>query len=242
MQFDALTLTVFIAATFAGAFVIGLSGFAFGLVAAPFWLLVLSPLQVATLIVAFAMTAQGYSAWQLRRQIEWKLLWPFLLGSAVGIPFGIWILERASPQPVRKGFGVFLIVYSLYSLFRPHVAVKADGVAVHTGVGIVNGLMAGLTGLSGVIIAIWCGLKGWPRDRQRALFQPAAAIVFIMTLAWLGKRGALTQEIGWLVLIGMPALLAGIVLGVKAYGVLDEAKFRRIVLIVLLMSGIGLIL
>ena len=44
-------ISLFLVATFAGAFVAGLSGFAFGLVAASLWLYILTPLQSATLIV-----------------------------------------------------------------------------------------------------------------------------------------------------------------------------------------------
>ena len=45
--------------------VAGLSGFAFGLVAASLWLYILTPLQSATLIVAFGLIVQGYSVWKL---------------------------------------------------------------------------------------------------------------------------------------------------------------------------------
>ena len=40
-------LSIFLVATFAGALVAGLSGFAFGLVAASIWLYILTPLQTA---------------------------------------------------------------------------------------------------------------------------------------------------------------------------------------------------
>ena len=59
-------LPIFLVATFAGALVAGLSGFAFGLVAASLWLYILSPVQTATLIVAFGLIVQGYSVWKLR--------------------------------------------------------------------------------------------------------------------------------------------------------------------------------
>jgi uncharacterized membrane protein YfcA len=61
-----LDLTIFLIATFAGALVAGLSGFAFGLIAASVWLYILTPLQTATLIIAFGLIVQGYSVWKLR--------------------------------------------------------------------------------------------------------------------------------------------------------------------------------
>ena len=52
-------LPLFLLATFAGAVVAGLSGFAFGLVAASLWLYILTPLQSTTPIVAFGLIVQG---------------------------------------------------------------------------------------------------------------------------------------------------------------------------------------
>src|SRR5262249_4499523 len=55
--------------SFASALVAGLSGFAFGLIAASLWLYILSPLQTATLIIAFGLIVQGYSVWKLRHAL-----------------------------------------------------------------------------------------------------------------------------------------------------------------------------
>src|SRR5450759_841112 len=129
-------LPIFLFATFAGALVAGLSGFAFGLVAASIWLYILTPLQTATLIIAFGLIVQGYSVWKLRRALDWKKLWPFVLGAAFGVPVG-----------------VFLFLYSLYSLFRPAIApVKTAGAAVDAGAGFFNGVVGGITRLAGILV------------------------------------------------------------------------------------------
>ena len=110
-------LPIFLVATFAGALVAGLSGFAFGLVVASLWLYILSPIQTATLIVAFGLIVQGYSVWKLRGALDWRKLWPFVVGAAVGVPIGVTLLTWANPHSVRVGVGVFLILYSLYAFF-----------------------------------------------------------------------------------------------------------------------------
>src|ERR1700712_3185301 len=110
-----LEIPVFLIATFAGALVAGLSGFAFGLVAASIWLYILTPLQSATLIVAFGLIVQGYSVWKLRHALDWHKLWPFILGAAIGVPVGVTVLTWANPVYVREGVGVFLVLYSLYA-------------------------------------------------------------------------------------------------------------------------------
>jgi uncharacterized protein len=237
-----LELPIFLLATFAGALVAGLSGFAFGLVAASIWLYILTPLQTATLIIAFGLIVQGYAVWKLRRALDWKKLIPFMLGAALGVPVGVFILTWANPAHVRIGVGAFLVLYSLYALFRPAInPVRAGGAAADAGVGFLNGVLGGITGLAGILVTIWCGLRGWPKDLQRTVFQPVAVAIFLMSALWIGAKGAVTAETVKLFLIGLPALLAGTWLGFRLFGRLNEAAFRKLVLVLVLASGVMLI-
>ena len=55
--------------------------------------------------------------------------------------------------------------------FRPTIApVKSGGAAADAGVGFLNGVLGGITGLAGILVTIWCGLRGWPKDVQRTVF------------------------------------------------------------------------
>ena len=233
-----LDLIVFLAASFSSAIVAGLSGFAFGLIATSVWLYVLSPLQSATLIVVFGLIVQGYSVWKLQHAIEWKKLWPFVIGGAFGVPLGVAVLNWADPGRVRVGVGIFLVAYSGWSLLRPSVRPLASrGVALDAVIGFLNGILAGITGLAGIIVTLWCGLRGWTKDQQRAVFQPVAVATFIMTAAWIGAKGAVTADTLGYFFLGLPAVLAGTWLGMRLYGRLDDTLFRSIVLSLLLLSG-----
>jgi uncharacterized membrane protein YfcA len=238
----AIELPLFLLATFAGAFVAGLSGFAFGLVAASLWLYVLTPLQSASLIVGFGLLVQGYSVWKLRATVDWRRLWPFMIGAVAGVPVGVSLLTWADPNSVRIAVGAILIAYSLYAFFRPQLKVATVvPPAADMAVGFVNGLLGGLTGLAGIIITIWCNLRGLPKDLQRATFQPVAVVVFAMTALLLGAKGSLTLETAKLFALGLPFLFAGTWLGLKLFGRIDEATFRKIVLALLCVSGVALL-
>jgi uncharacterized membrane protein YfcA len=238
----AIELPLFLLATFAGAFVAGVSGFAFGLVAASLWLYVLTPLQSASLIIGFGLLVQGYSVWKLRRALEWRKLWPFMLGAVIGVPLGVSLLARADPRSVRIAVGAILIAYSLYALLRPKLKV-ADSVPpiADVTVGFVNGLLGGLTGLAGIVVTIWCNLRGLPKEVQRAIFQPVAVLVFAMAALWLGAKGSLTLETAKLFALGLPFLFAGTWLGLELFSRIDEATFRKVVLVLLLVSGVALL-
>jgi len=237
-----LDLTIFLTATFVSALIAGLSGFAFGLIAASLWLYILSPLQTATLIIAFGLIVQGYSVWTLRHALDWSRLWPFVIGAAIGVPIGVSILTWANPRHVRAGIGIFLILYSLYALFRPALKpVTAGGRVADAGAGFLNGILAGITGLAGILVTIWCGLPGWPKDEQRGVFQPVAVAIFAMSAAWLGAKVTISADMIRLFLLGLPVLFAGTWLGLKLYGRVDESTFRKVVLVLLLLSGAALI-
>jgi uncharacterized protein len=233
----------FLAATFAAALVAGLAGFAFGLVAAAIWLHILTPLQTATLIVVFGLLVQGYSVWKLRAALNWSRLWPFLLGAAIGVPIGVSILEWTNPTYLRKAIGAVLALYSIYGLARPTMKPIARGeAAADATVGFLNGVLGAMTGFAGILVTIWCGLRGWSKDEQRAIFQPVGVAIFAMSAVWLGGSGSISPDTVGLFLIGLPVLLAGTWVGLKLYGQLNEAGFRKIVLLLLFVSGVALLL
>lgn len=235
-------LTLFVAGAFAAAFVTGLAGFAFAIVAAAGWLHFLPPAEATALIVAYGLIVQGVSVWKLRRAIQWRRLMPFLIGGAIGVPLGVELLRWASPAALRIGVGAILVLFSLHNLVRPQLgsAARAGRLADGT-VGVVNGILGGATGLAGIAAVIWCSLRGWPPAEQRATFQPSGVAVFAMTALWLGGANMIGAGTLRLFLIGLPALALGTWAGLKCFGHLDEAAFRRMVLVLLLLSGISLV-
>jgi uncharacterized membrane protein YfcA len=121
--------------------------------------------------------------------------------------------------------------------FKP---IKA-GVPADAGIGVLNGLFAGVTGLPGLIVTIWSQLRGWPKDVQRTVFQPVMLAAIVMNAVTLSLAGAVTTETAKLYVLGLPALLAGLWSGFKLYGKLDDAAFRKVILVLLLVSGLALI-
>jgi uncharacterized membrane protein YfcA len=236
-----LDLSIFLIATFAAALVAGVAGFAFGLIAAAAWLHVLSPMQTATLIVGYGLLVQGLAVWKLRRALSFARLWPFLLGTALGVPLGVAALETIDPSPMRRAVGALLILYSVYSFAKPALKpMPGGGWIADAIIGACNGALGGMTGLAGIIVVIWTGVRGWAKDVQRAVFQPVGVATFAMSALWLGASGSIGTEAIKLFLLGLPLLVVGTWLGLRLYGRLDEARFRQIVLILLLLSGISL--
>lgn len=238
---DGLELALFLVTIFVGGLVSGFAGFALGLVVSPVWLHLFTPLQTATMIVGCGLFLQSYGTWKLRHALRWQSMWPFVVGGAVGVPIGAMLLARIDPAYMRTGIGVLLIVYSAYGLLRPRVHPLHVGVPADLTAGLLNGLLSGLTGLPGVIVTIWCQMRGWPKDAQRAVFQPVILATLLMSITSLGIAGAITVPTVKTFLIGLPLLLLGAWSGMKLYGHVDEGAFRKAILVLLLVSGVTLI-
>ncbi|MGA7311756.1 MAG: sulfite exporter TauE/SafE family protein [Pseudolabrys sp.] len=238
---DGIVLTVFLLASFLGGLTSGLAGFAMGLVVSGIYLHILTPIQTATLIVGYGFVTQGYGVWALRHAVRWRGAAPFIIGGLMGVPAGTMLLTYIDPAYMRIGVGILLVVYSIYSLARPAIKLAHEGVAAEVGVGFLNGLLAGLTGLVGIVVVIWCQLRNWPKDVQRAIFQPVLLATILTSTVSLSAAGAVTAETMKLYLLGLPCMLAGTWAGLKLYGRLNDAAFRKIILLLLLVSGLSLI-
>jgi uncharacterized protein len=232
---------LFVVAAFAGGFVSGFSGFAMGLVVSGVWLHIITPIQTAALIAGYGLLTQGYGILKLRQALNWQKIWPLTLGTTIGIPIGVILLNYINPVYLRFGVGVLLVLYTIYGLARPAFKPMKIGAAADIGIGVTNGLVGGLTGLGGIVSTISCQWRGWTRDAQRAVFQPVLFAAFVVISISMGVTGAFTTETLKLYGLGLPFMLAGIWSGFKLYGKIDDETFRKAVLILLLLAGLSLI-
>jgi uncharacterized membrane protein YfcA len=92
-----------------------------------------------------------------------------------------------------------------------------------------------------VELRIECDMHAVPKNQQRGLVQPFIAAMQLFALALMLMRRDLSSKVFFDLLLSVPALFAGSALGVAAFRYVKDATFRRIVLIVLLVSGLMLL-
>ena len=238
---DGLVFTVFALAAFVGGFVSGFSGFAMGLIVSGVWLHIITPTQTATLIAGYGLLTQGYGIFKLRRVLDIRKAWPLALGTVIGIPIGVSILAYLNPVYLRFGVGVLLMIYSIYGLARPAFAPMRIGTGADVAIGISNGLLGGLTGLGGVISTISCQWRGWPKDLQRAVFQPVLFVSFVVISVSQAAAGNITKNTLILYILGVPFMTVGLWFGFRLFGKIDDEIFRKTVLSLLMFAGVSLI-
>jgi len=238
---QALYVHVIVGAVLAG-FVQGLSGFAFGLVAMSVWAWTLEPQLAAVLALFGALTGQVIAAVTIRRPFDKSVLWPFVLGGLVGVPFGVWLLPHLDLVVFKLCLGVLLVLWCPAMLMSQHLPKVAFGGRVADGVaGAIGGAMAGIGGFSGTIPTLWCTLRGFQRDTQRAVIQNFNLSMLVVAFGIHLFSGNIGRAV--LPLLGLVALAVAVpvLLGARMYIGISEAVFRKIVLGLLTASGVALL-
>ncbi len=234
-------LAVLVLGALVSGFVNGLAGFGTGLVALGFWLHVIEPQQAAPLVVACSLVGGVPSLWKLRGHMDAGRLAVFVIPGLAAVPLGVAALTLIDPGPLKAALGVFLVAYAAFMLLRPRqVAIAWGGRPADALVGLLGGFLGGIAGLSGALPTPWAALRGWPKDERRALYQPFSMAILGLAFIILLAQGSIDADLWWLIAACFPATVLGSWLGLACYGRIGEALFTRLVLILLMISGLVL--
>jgi uncharacterized membrane protein YfcA len=239
---DNATLIATLLSIFAGSLAAGLAGFAFSAISGAIHFHWLTPLEAVPLLLACSITTQLVSIAKLWRTMRWRQCLPFLGGGFAGIPVGTQLLKDVSPHAFAAWFGVFLVGYSLYTLMRPAIAFKGGGRFAEVAVGFAGGITGGATAFPGALPTIWCNARGLSKLDQRGIVQPFIFLMQIAAIFYFSRLGIFASSTLKTFVWCVPAVLAGTWLGLSLFERVDDGKFRRIVLLFLLVSGATLIL
>ena len=229
---------------FAGAMVSGFTGFAFSAVAGAVLLHALPPGEAVPLMMVCSVLVQAIGLVSLWRHVEWRASATLVAGGLLGLPPALYVLLSADPTLFRVGFGVFLAAYAGYMLARPAVRLfqRRQGWRYDATVGLAGGLVGGLTAMPGAVLTIWCDLRGLAKERQRGLVQPYIAAMQIAALALLAMGGKLPEALIGNLLSAIAPLAAGALVGLALFGRVNDVLFRRLLLGVLLISGLAYVI
>lgn len=223
-------------------FVQGLSGFAFTMVAMAIWAWTIDPRLAAAVAVFGGMAGQIFAVLTIRRGFDIKVLLPLILGSFAGIPVGVMVLPHLDADLFRTLLGAMLVVACPVMLAAGQLPrITADGRHADGLVGAVAGIMGGIGGFTGIVPTLWYTLRGLEKDRLRSVVQNFNLAALTTTMGAYVVSGIVTLDMIPVFAIVLPAMLVPWWLGSRVYLGISEAAFRRVVLGLLTLSGLGML-
>lgn len=238
-----MTELVVCIAVFGAGFVQGALGFGFGLVSMSLLPLVMGVRESVLLVAIFAFAMNGGLLWHLRAHVNRRGALTLALGIPFGAPIGILLLLHASPELLLLALGVLVIGYAVREL-RGVARNEENPVP-----GPIWGVAAGFTGsvlgtafnVGGPPAIVYGTACRWRPLAFKATLQAFFMLTAIVQVGMLTHQGVFTAEQLQLNALGAPALLAGAWTGLRVSRRLDHDRFRRIVLLALLLLGLSLL-
>lgn len=232
-------LVIVAIAIFLGFFVQTVVGFAGSLVALPVLLIGLKLPDAIAYISIFYFFSSAFLVSKEWRNIDRKVIWRLTLASVIGVALGIAVLTFSKPLILKKGLGIFILLYVAYVLFG-----KADlklGAKANMCFGMLGGFFSGVFSTGGPLYVI--SVQNSVREVKafRATMIGVLALVTVVRLPALGISGALNFHHFKISLLILPVFLLAQFLGKKLFLKINEIVFKKILLVLLCLSGFALI-
>lgn len=218
-----------------------LAGSGLGLVAMPFLVGLLGPLNAAALTAMVAFTIQIIILIRYKRDLKFDGLWRLAAGMIVGIPLGIEALSRLDERLILTALGLLLVFYSLYNLFTPTMPeIKRHGWGF--GFGFASGLLSGAYNTGGPPLVIYGMSRRWPNveykvNLQLLLLVSSSFVTFNHFL-----RGNYTGFVLENYLVALPMIALGATTGFYLDRFINAILFKRMVLVLLLIIGVRMLI
>lgn len=217
-------------------------GFGAGMIAVGGLALILPDVQDAVVLLLLVNLPSELAVVMAdRRRVRWRQLTVLLAGIAVGLPVGAGLLRWGEPIILLAGLGVFLVVVGvLFLVAPPRPRPRLPG-WVTPPVGLLSGLLTGLFGTGGPPLIVYYGLKGTAKRE----FRSSLMALFLVMTAVRVPSYAVVGLITWPRLVSgllvLPAAVLGAAVGQRIHLELEEATFKRVVSVALVLIGVLLL-
>lgn len=232
---------ILLAAVFLAVFTQSVSGFGVALVAMSILPAILG-IQTATPLVALiAVVLEIFLFLRYRSAFKLQAIWRIILASFAGIPIGLYVLRQADPEIIVKFLGFILIAYAVYGLFQLKMPELKHPLWAFL-VGLISGIIGGAYNTVGPPVIIYGNCRRWPPKEFKSNLQGYFMITSSVIVLGHSISGNLTVDIWKYFLLSAPALILGVIAGVSLDNVINPKLFRKIVLVLLLVMGLGLVI
>lgn len=229
-------------ATLCAFFIKGLCGFANTLVFTSILSFGNSNINISPIELILSYPSNLLMAFRERKSINWKLCLTLSALVIIGSVPGALLLKSADAVGIKIIFGVVIILIGIEMLIREIRAKKVKESKIVLGiVGILSGILCGLYGVGALLGAYISRVTD-----DSCSFRSNICVVFtientfriILYSVW----GIITFDSLKSAVILLPVMLAGLGLGILTSKVMNDKVVKKVVLVMLIVSGCALII
>ena len=218
-----------------------LAGFGAPLISMPFMVLWLGVRTATPLSTLVGLLTSLFVLYFYRQHFSLRAVLVLLVPAILGVPLGVYLLDVLDERIIRTALSILILGYTLYAMFVPRLPkIQRPSWAVMFGFG--AGVLGGAFNSSGPIVAIYGAFRHWTPQEFRSNLQGFFLVTNTAILAFHALQGNLTTTF-W---SATPWALAGmglaIALGLFVERWINKQRFKQLVLVMLVISGLRLLI
>lgn len=234
-------MLIWVVAALLAYFVKGLCGLANSLIFSSILSFGTNNINITPVDVLLGYPTNIIMAWKGRKEIDWKISISLACLVLLGNIPGIFLLKIGNAQTIKIFFGFVIIGIGVEMFFRERQTKKMKSSKVVLGtIGFLSGLLCGLYGI-GALLAAYVSRVTENSQEFKANMCMVFTIENTFRIILYGCMGILTINVLKQVLLVVPFMLIGLVAGMKSSALLDEKIVKKVVILMLILSGIALV-
>jgi uncharacterized membrane protein YfcA len=226
--------------TKARTIVIEYSGFGSALIAMPIIIQLIGLSVAAPTFALVAQTAGVIVLLRYRQNLDPRRVWRLLAASLVAIPISIQVAQALPQQLAMMGLGIFMLVYAVYALVVPHMPELKNPRWGYV-FGFANGLLHGAYNTGGPPLVIYGSAARWQPADFKSNLQTVFLINGMLVIATHLLKGSITVQVLHYYAIMLPGVFIGLIGGFALDRYISPERFRRAILVMLIILGLTLI-
>lgn len=235
-------MALWIAATLVAYFVKGICGFANSLIFDTILSFGVNNVNISPIDLLVNYPSNIVMIVKNRKSLDWKIYLPLIALVLAGSLPGALLLKNIDAGKIKLVFGFVVVLLGAEMFLRQysHKKLKSSKIALAI-VGVIAGALCGLFGI-GALLAAYVGRV---TDDQRAFKANMNAVFFAentFRVVLYSILGLITIETLKRVALLLPVSLIALTVGMKLSSKIDESASKKIISILLMLSGISLIL
>ena len=230
-----------IVATLCAYFVKGLCGFANTLILSSILSFGTDTINITPVDLLLSVPTNGIMAWKERKNLDWGMCVPLTILLLAGSIPGVLFLKNAESGLVKIIFGFVVIYIGLDSLLREREYKGRPSKVKLYLIGILSGIICGIYGV-GALLSAYVSRN----TKDSHSFKGNICFVFFVENAFRAVLymcyGIITLETIKKSLMLVPVMLIGLFAGMASSNFLNEKVVKKIVIVMLIASGVALIM
>ena len=234
-------MLVWFIASFAAYFVKGLCGFANTLVFSSILGFGVNNINITPVDLLLGYPSNIILTINNRKSLKPSVWIPLALLVLAGNIPGAFLLKNINSQYIKIIFGIVVVIIALEMLLKEYSLLRQNNSKlILYFIGFISGIFCGLFGV-GALLACYVGRVTNKSDEFVANMSAVFIVENTFRLVLYSAMGIITFSSLKTAIILIPFMLAGLICGILSRKVLDDKLIKKIIIILLIISGVILI-